>query len=478
MLSHSQIFLYLCIGFISGIFLGSFFHSYYLIYFLIIISFSLISILWKRKHVLAGVFLILTFCLGYFCVNNRLDNVLNNEITEYFNSEVEIVGKVSRNPKDDLETKKAILKVEKVNDKELNSNILIFTNKDLNYGDKVSIKGKLEKPENYADFDYIMYLANQEITGIIKYPEIEVLSKNNFFIYDFKNKAEKLVLEKLSISKASILNATILGETDTMSSDLKQNLGFSGISHVVAISGQHIILLCAIMLSFLNYLKVGRKKAIVITFLFILFYIVLIDFPASALRAFIMMSFIMLAELLGRETDSIRSLIMAAVLILIFNPLALVYDLGFELSFLAVLGIIFFNNYFKEKLKFIKNQFLNDLIAVNFSAQVFVLPLLAYTFGFVSLSSFITNILVVPISTIMLIFGFLCVVIALILPSLSFFIFLPISLILGYILIITNTFSFMIIEINDFPLILLLIIYIALGFVAFKLRRNKFDFYF
>ncbi|MDD3032545.1 MAG: ComEC/Rec2 family competence protein [Candidatus Pacebacteria bacterium] len=470
-MTHPQAFIYICLSFLLGIFLGSFYHSLFLIYFLLIILFSIIGILWKRKHVLMGVFLIMSFSVGFLYVNNSLSKVLDNEVTNYFNSQIETKGRVVKNPKDDLERKKAIVKIE-------DAKILVFTNEDLSYGDEVLVSGELIEPESFNNFDYKMYLANQGVSGIILDSKVEIIRKHYSILYDIKNRIEKIILENLSIRKAGILNATILGETDNMSFDLKQKLGFTGISHVVAISGQHIIILCMIMLSFLAYLRVGRKKAIIFTVLFLLFYIILIDFQASALRAFIMMCFVLFAELLGRQSDSLRSLVIAAVLILFFNPLSLVYDLGFQLSFLAVLGIIFFNNFFKEKLKFLKNSFLIDLVAVNFSAQVFVLPLLIYTFNYVSLASFITNILVVPISSVLLVLGFVCAFISLILPSLSFLLFAPISFILEYILFIVDKFSFMIISVNSFPIILIFIIYLVLGILAYKLRKERFEFYF
>ena len=477
-MTPAKAFIYICISFIFGIFLGSFIHSLFLIYFLIIFSVSIVGILWKKKHVFMGVFLIAVFCLGFIYINLGFKNILENKVVASFNSEIEARGKVSKNPKDDLETKKAVIETKEVNGEKINSRILVFTKEDLNYGDEVLIKGELVEPEKINSFDYKMYLANQGISGMVLDSEVKIISKHYSLFYDLKNKAEKIVLENLSIRKAGILNATILGETDNMSSELKQKLGFTGISHVVAISGQHIIILCVIMLSFLSYLGIGRKKAIIFTILFLLFYVILIDFPASALRAFIMMCFVLCAELLGRQSDSLRSLILAAVLILLFNPLSLIFDLGFQLSFLAVLGIIFFNNFFTEKLKLFKHRFFIDLVSVNLSAQVFVLPLLIYTFHYISLSSFFTNILVVPISTVLLILGFVCVLISLILPGLSFLFFVPISLILEYVLFIVDRFSFMILPINSFPIILVFIIYIGLGFWAYKLRKDRFEFYF
>ncbi|MDD4333603.1 MAG: ComEC/Rec2 family competence protein [Candidatus Pacebacteria bacterium] len=474
-MTPSKTFIMVGLVFISGIFIGSFFHSYFLIYLLLIFSLFLIGILWKKEHVFLSVFLIIVFLFGYLYINFKLDNVLKNEITQYFEKSISLEGRVIRTPKDDLISKKAILEVSLVSGEK--ANILITTNQSLSFGDKVFVLGEVKEPKSFGNFNYKMYLANQGVSAIMENPEVTVLSENNFFIFEIKKKAEEITLQNLSINKAGILNATILGETDNMSSELKEKLGFTGISHVVAISGTHIVLLCFIMLSFLNCLKIKRRKAIVITFFFLLFYIVLIEFPASAFRAFIMMSFVLLAELLGRETDSFILIILAAILILFFNPLALVYDLGFQLSFLAVLGIIFFNNYFKEKLSFLKNDFLKDLVAVNFSAQVFVLPLLIYTFNYFSFSSLLANILIVPISTILLVFGFLCVAISLILPSFSFLFYAPLSIILGYVLFIVDKFSFMVVEVNYFPAYFLFIVYFLISLLAYKIKKERFEFY-
>lgn len=459
-MTHPTIFLYVCLSFILGIFFGSFLYSFYLIFVLIIFSLFIVGILWKKKNVL--ILFVFFFLLGYVYVNSFSRNIIENDIVKHFGEEIEFRGKIKGSPKDDLQTKKAIVCA--------NARILVYTNKDLKHNDEVLISGKLEEPQNFDDFNYKMYLASQGISGIIKNAKVEVIKEGNSFLHGFKGRAKQATLKNLSINKAGILNAIILGETDNMNSELKQKLGYAGISHIVAISGQHIVLLCMMILYFLNTLKIERRKSIVITFFFLVFYIFLIDFPASATRAFIMMSFILFAELLKREGDSFRSLVIAAILILVFNPLTLFYNLGFQLSFLAVLGIMIFNDFFKRCFSFIKNEFLIDFMAINFSAQVLTLPLLIYTFNYVSLSFLITNMLVVPILPVLLILGFLC----LILPSFSFLFFTPISLILGYVLFVVDKLSFMIIEINNFPLIFLLTSYLIIGGLIYKLKRVEF----
>lgn len=146
--------------------------------FLIIISLSIIGVLWGNKNIFLIIFLILIFLLGYFYVNYKLQNVLENEITEYFDSEIEVKGRVMGNPKDDLEIKKAVVTLEKTDSK-----ILIYTNQNLNHNDEIIVSGKLIRPESFNNFDYRMYLANQGISGIIKNPKIEDYFKKIFFSF-------------------------------------------------------------------------------------------------------------------------------------------------------------------------------------------------------------------------------------------------------------------------------------------------------
>ena len=108
MITDPQAFIYLCLSFVSGIFIGSFFYSEYIIYILIIIGLSLIGILWKEKHVFLIMFLILVFTLGYFYINNTTKNILDSEINKYFNTEIVAKGKVAKYPKDDLKIKRYI----------------------------------------------------------------------------------------------------------------------------------------------------------------------------------------------------------------------------------------------------------------------------------------------------------------------------------------------------------------------------------
>jgi len=182
------------------------------------------------------------------------------------------------------------------------------------------------------------------------------------------------------------------------------------VRHITAVSGMHIIILTSILMSFLIGIGFSRGKAFYLTIGFIFLYIMLIGFPSSAVRAGIMAGLILLAQKIGRMSQSQRGIVFAATIMLFQNPFLLKDDVGFQLSFLAVLGISYALPIFQNWLKFIpENKYfgIKDILGMTFSAQIFTLPILIYNFGYISLISPLTNILIVPILPFIMISGFI-----------------------------------------------------------------------
>jgi len=173
-------------------------------------------------------------------------------------------------------------------------------------------------------------------------------------------------------------------------------------------------------------------------------FLFLIGFRSSALRAVIMASSFLISDILGRNKAIFRVLVLSATIMLIFKPDLLRYDLGFQLSFLAVLGIAFFHSFFKqifEKILQKRFSFFISIIAMTFSAQLFTLPLLLYYFGSTSLVSPITNLLVLPIIPYLMGANFIFALFSLLLGPLVVVFVLPVWLLTKYLIFIVVFFA-------------------------------------
>ncbi len=191
-------------------------------------------------------------------------------------------------------------------------------------------------------------------------------------------------------------------------------------------------------------LGLWRSQAFYLTLLLIFLFVLMIGFQASVVRAAIMGSLALLAQKTGRLANSLRLVVFTAFSMILLNPLILRWDVGFQLSFLAILGIILLGQPIKSCLNLLfKGRFiaLKEIVSTTLSAQIFTLPILIYNFGRISLVSPVTNILVVPTVDFIMILGFLFSITS-IFSSLSGQIFLwPCWFLISYSLKVINIFS-------------------------------------
>lgn len=285
--------------------------------------------------------------------------------------------------------------------------ILVTTRKypEYKYGDELIIIGQLETPTVFEDFNYQGYLAKDGIYSVIYYPKIEPTGKNrgNFFykaIYSFKDKTKQAVEKIMPLPEAAILQALTLGNKKSLTEDLKEQLNITGTRHVTAISGMHIIILIKALMFLLIGIGLWRGQAFYFTLAIIALFIIMVGAPASAVRAGIMGAILLFAEKIGRLNSSGRAIVFVAAIMLALNPLLLRFDVGFQLSFLAVLGIIYIKPIFDEWLKKIikkeKLPYLVQIVTMTLAAQIATLPILVYNFGRISFISPLANILIVP----------------------------------------------------------------------------------
>ena len=241
-----------------------------------------------------------------------------------------------------------------------------------------------------------------------------------------------------------MVEGVILGGTATMPQETKAKFSITGLTHLTAISGSNVVILSTVLMAFLLLLGFWRGQAFYLSVTFIWLYIAIAAFPASGIRAAIMATILLLAQKLGRQNTSARVIVLTATLMLLSNPLLLLYDVGFQLSFLASLGIIYAKPIIDYAFPFAKHEKLKkalDIFSITLAAQLFTLPVIAYNFKNISLVAPLTNLLIIPIIDWIMIFGFLAAFLGIFSNLLGFLFFIPTWMMLAYFLKILDLFS-------------------------------------
>jgi competence protein ComEC len=196
----------------------------------------------------------------------------------------------------------------------------------------------------------------------------------------------------------------------------------------------HVAVLTTILMSVLIGLGFGRSRSFYLTVSIIALFIVMTGLQASAIRAGIMGGFYLLGGYLGRQNSSARTIVFAGAGMLAANPLLLRLDIGFQLSFLAMLGIIYLMPTLKRWLK-------NEILAMTLSAYLFTLPVLIYNFGYFSSVAIFTNFLIVPLLPYIMGIGFIFGIAGMIFQPLGWILSWPSWLLLTYLIKIVEWFS-------------------------------------
>ncbi len=319
------------------------------------------------------------------------------------------------------------------------TNLILSVNKnkdiELEYGDKILIKGEFVEPSearNYGGFDYKEYLKSIKIHGTIKADSIEILAKNtNNPIFTFANNINlklkeninKLIPEKYS----AIFTGLILGDTSKVEEEVNDDFKIANISHVLAISGMHITYI-VIGIELLLKKGIGKRKTRIITIIILVMYMFITGFTPSVVRASIMGIIMLISKLIHRKNDIWTSISLSLLILLIYNPF-LILNVGLQLSYLGTIGIVCFNKNvynFLRKLKIrnkkirykINRKFIlfmdkiKEMLSVTLSAQIVILPILLFNFNILGIYFFISNILVSIIIGPIIIVGFVCILIS------------------------------------------------------------------
>src|SRR3989338_4810285 len=438
--------------------------TYFLLGFFVIGIVAIIfSFLHKKYYITIIGFCLLFLVLGVLRFQIFEFTIANDPLRMFndFPEKVAIIGFIAGEPDIRNNLQKLLISTEKlvINGQEapVQGKLLItvgnFSEAHYHYLDQVKLVGKLKTPPAFEEFNYKNYLLKEGIYSVMDYTAVQLLAKKHSYtpitygyekILWLKSKLITSIDQYLFPPHSFILKGMVFGSDKEMPKDLKDQFNVTGLSHVTAVSGSNIVVLISLCTTFLLFLGFWRGQAFYLAVAFIAVYIALIGFPASGVRAAIMGCIALLAQKLGRQNTTSRILVLAGALMLLQNPPLLYYDIGFQLSFLASLGIIHIKPMVALLLKTITKghaAVLVDMLSITLAAQIITLPIIVYNFGRISLVAPITNLLALPVVEALTILGLLLSICGAVAWWMGAMLTLPCSLLLTYFIWVLDIFS-------------------------------------
>lgn len=265
------------------------------------------------------------------------------------------------------------------------------------YGQVLSLTGKLKLPTNSGDFDYISYLAKDDIYTLINFPTYSVPRDFDLplgtriwvaiagRLHAVRDALADSIGRAVPTPESSYLAGILVGAQGIVSPEVKDMFSRTGTSHILAISGYNITVVAGALLALL--MPLGRRRAFWLTIAGIAAFTVMTGASASVVRAAIMGVLALVARHVGRQSRALGALLFAAALMTLYNPMLLRWDIGFQFSFLALIGIIYLEPMIPGP----------RVVATTLAASVMVLPLSLSYFGQLPVYTLPANILVLPL---------------------------------------------------------------------------------
>lgn len=281
------------------------------------------------------------------------------------------------------------------------------------YGDCLKIGGKLQKPEKIEDFAYDKYLNRYSIYSVVYRANVEKISGGEgslFFgtIFRVKEIFEGRLNKIFAEPYGGFMAGLILGSRKGISENLMNSFNKTGLTHIVAVSGYNVALVVVVVCGLFSFFT--RRVKVVLSIFFIAVFVILVGASASVVRAGVMGGISLIALWFGRQYFVFLSLMASAFLMNLWNPKILVYDVGFQLSFLATLGIVIFSPVLERFLKWVPRILgLREALQLTLSAQIIVLPIIILNFERFSIVAPIANVFVLPLIPFAMLFGFVAV---------------------------------------------------------------------
>jgi competence protein ComEC len=318
---------------------------------------------------------------------------------------------------------------------------------ELNYGDNLTLTGNLGRPPSFGSSrGYRDFLARQGIYLIMPIKDSRQILRQNGFsgikliarCLWLRSYLEQVISRNLPALPASILSAMVLGQKRNIPWLVNNSMVKSGTVHILVVSGFNVGIVAFMINLLLKILRLGRKGRIILTAICLVIYCLITGASNPVIRATVMGLVFLSAYFLKREPDIYNSLVSAALFILVIGPRQL-FDIGFQLSFISVLAIVYFYPKLEAlihleacKIKILK--FIGQGCLVSFSAWLGTLVIIVLNFRIIVPVTVLANILIVPLATLITVCGFTLVLSGLIYPDLAQLFSLPTAVLINLLL--------------------------------------------
>ena len=299
----------------------------------------------------------------------------------------------------------------------------------VSYGDRVTLAGFISIPPDEEDFSYRDYLKRKGIYLYMPQGDVEILESNQagfflYWIYKIRSKALFLIYQLWPDPEASLLGGILLGIEAGIPEDVQRSFRETGTTHIIAISGFNITIVAGLFSRFFGRLLNPRRGALA-AIMGIGMYTLLVGGDAAVVRAAVMGGCSILAHQIGRRQHGINAAALASLIMIVFNP-QLPWDISFQLSLTATLGLILYADLFAQKFFEISSRIMpleaaqritqpvSEYFLFTFAAQITTFPVMLYHFHSFSISTFITNPAILPVQPPIMILGGLAVILGMI----------------------------------------------------------------
>ena len=446
-----------------------------------------VAVIWRRNQLmLSAPFLLLasvllcSVCVGLFRTEIASWQFGVSSLQTEVGEDISFTGTVVAEPKKSVKSTQLYISDE---------TDTLFVSADrhtlVEYGDVVTVLGTLAEPQSFTTelgrtFDYPGYLKAKGVEYTVSFAQLEsretgqgnwVLAQLLSLKQAFMTRLEQVVPEP----QVGLGEGLLLGVKQALGEDIENNFRRTGIIHIVVLSGYNVMLVVTFFMLIFSRLLSPRKR-VVAGIIAIVCFALLVGLSATVVRASIMASLLLFAQGFSRQYDVMRALFFAGAMMLVLNPYLLVYDIGFQLSFMATLGLLLITPHFESTIVTGASKLrLTDFFFATLATQIAVLPLLLFHIGEVSIVAIVVNVLVLPVVPLAMLLTFITGMIAFVSLALASVVGFLANITLVYILFIAEWFArlpFAAIAIPEFSAQGMFVLYGFIAGVLFYAKRR------